>query len=225
MINKVLIIDDDVNMIETLESFLELYGVKKNNILKAEDPIDALEIFKQHKLSINLVICDYYMPKSNGAELCEVIKKNQPKIQIIMQTGDQNLKLKDFSFISKFLYKPYDFENFEEVINQIEYEADNKPKVEIEKRYEDGIYNVASIKFMGANDFLHALVINQSEGGCRIALKPNSEIRENKIIEFYPSSFSKNEMSFIKEKPLKAEIIWIKLVNVDLCVLGLQFVV
>ena len=93
MINNVLIVDDDEAIVDMVKDFLNLYGVRNDQIFTTSDPIEGLEIFRLRKDTISMLIIDYYMPKSNGDELCEILKKNQPDLCVILQTGDTNIQL------------------------------------------------------------------------------------------------------------------------------------
>ncbi|MGN8646139.1 response regulator transcription factor [Gracilibacillus sp. HCP3S3_G5_1] len=67
---KILIVDDDADM----RNILELY-LKENSyqVLSAEDGVEALKIIRQN--APDLIILDVVMPKLDGYELCQEIKK------------------------------------------------------------------------------------------------------------------------------------------------------
>jgi DNA-binding response OmpR family regulator len=108
---KILIVDDEAHIrlliAQTLEE-LEDQGVK---ILSAEDGEEALEIVKAEKP--NLVFLDVMMPKLNGFDTCERIKKDMKmkEITIILLTA----KGQDFdreqgraSGADQYITKPFD---------------------------------------------------------------------------------------------------------------------
>ena len=70
---KILIADDDPQIRQMLEETLEeleAYGVE---LLVAGNGMEALEAIRQHKPE--LVFLDSLMPKMNGLEVCNTVKK------------------------------------------------------------------------------------------------------------------------------------------------------
>ena len=70
---KILIADDDPRIRQMLEETLEeleAYGVE---LLVAGNGMEALEAIRQHKPE--LVFLDSLMPKMNGLEVCNTVKK------------------------------------------------------------------------------------------------------------------------------------------------------
>jgi two-component system, OmpR family, alkaline phosphatase synthesis response regulator PhoP len=88
MSKKVLIVDDEPNIVILMEQALEkLEEEDEVELLTARNGIDALEIIQQEKP--NLVFLDVMMPKMSGLEVCEKVK-NEFKMQdiyIIMLTA------------------------------------------------------------------------------------------------------------------------------------------
>jgi DNA-binding response OmpR family regulator len=79
---KLLIVDDCVDIVNILSSFLELSG---HEIDKAQNGIEAAELLRNN--SYDVVITDGEMPRMNGVELCKVIKSDFPATYIIGMTG------------------------------------------------------------------------------------------------------------------------------------------
>jgi len=69
---KVLIADDDIISRRLLQKHLENCGFE---VLSAKDGAEGWEIFQQQKDSIQIAIIDWMMPKMNGIELCQRIRK------------------------------------------------------------------------------------------------------------------------------------------------------
>ena len=224
MINNVLIIEDDKDMQDLVVSFLTLYGLKENRILLASDPIEGLEIFRNRKDEISLVICDYYMPKSNGAELCEILKKNQSHTPIILQTGDLNIQLKDIKFVDSVLHKPYKYESLVSVMEDL----CAKPPIFDFKEQEIRISNIdnmgMSVKFLLSKRNGHGLVLDKSDSGYKIAMKPSADIMENAIIETRATAFNFDDNSSTVNEMKKFEIVWFQLLSLDVCIVGLKLI-
>jgi PAS domain S-box-containing protein len=80
----VLIAEDDVEVRELIKKVLVGAGYK---ILEAKDGNDALKVFTENKDGIHLLIIDVIMPKKNGKEVYDEIKKEKPDIKVIFMSG------------------------------------------------------------------------------------------------------------------------------------------
>jgi len=79
---KILLIDDQLNVIQSLKDAIEPAG---HNCNSYQDPIPAFECFKLD--SFDVVITDYKMPGMNGLELLYAIQQEKPGTPVIMFTG------------------------------------------------------------------------------------------------------------------------------------------
>jgi len=103
----ILIIDDEINMIESYKVLLE----DKYNILSSTSGAEALKILK--KEAVNLVLLDVLMPDMDGLEVLKKIKEISG-IEIIMitavrtiRTAIQAMKMGAYDYISK----PFDIDD------------------------------------------------------------------------------------------------------------------
>lgn len=80
-IDKILVVDDDIEICKLIEMFLEKERFK---VVKAYDGEKAIEVFK--KEMPKLVILDIMLPKMDGYDVCREIKKISD-IPIIMLTA------------------------------------------------------------------------------------------------------------------------------------------
>lgn len=106
--SKVLLVDDNTEVVEILTDFLTLNGCK---IYKATTGKEALEILSKSDLEI--VILDVNLPDFNGISMIDSIKIQNPTIGIIMITGyhDPNLIVEAMKKgASDFLIKPFEFD-------------------------------------------------------------------------------------------------------------------
>lgn len=55
--------------------------------LLARDGAEAVKLFETHVDSIDLALLDVVMPKMNGREVCEHLRKIKPQLPIIFCTG------------------------------------------------------------------------------------------------------------------------------------------
>ncbi len=80
----VLIAEDDAQVRELSKKVLIDFGYK---VIEAVDGLDAIRLFNENKDKIQLVILDVIMPKKNGKECYNEIKKIRPDIKAIFTSG------------------------------------------------------------------------------------------------------------------------------------------
>jgi len=80
----VLIAEDDTNVRNLLKEILLNAGY---HITEAVDGDEGLKVFLKNKDNINLLMLDVIMPRKNGKELYEEIKKIKPDIKVIFVSG------------------------------------------------------------------------------------------------------------------------------------------
>ena len=112
--DKILIVDDEIEVCTVLEEFLAL---REFEVYSAQDGRSAIEKVKEVKPHI--VLLDIIMPGMGGIEVLQEIRKIDPDIGVIMITAvaDQNLgnnalKLGAHDFITK----PVDLNYLETVV-------------------------------------------------------------------------------------------------------------
>jgi two-component system catabolic regulation response regulator CreB/two-component system response regulator ChvI len=87
MINKrVLIVDDEPDVILTLKIVLEENGFKVDSFT---DPLLALQNFKEQDGMYDIIILDIKMPNMNGFELYRQIKKIDDKAKVCFLTAGE----------------------------------------------------------------------------------------------------------------------------------------
>lgn len=79
---KVLTIEDDPNISELIQLYIEKIGFTS---IAAYDGEEGLEQF--YKESPDCIILDLMLPKLNGWEVCKIIRKENKQVPIIMLTG------------------------------------------------------------------------------------------------------------------------------------------
>lgn len=81
MLSKILVVDDDKNLLEVLRYNLVNDGY---TVFTAEDGIQALELARRDKP--NLIILDVMMPGLDGFEVCRILRKEM-HVPILMLTA------------------------------------------------------------------------------------------------------------------------------------------
>ncbi len=80
--HRIIIVDDDKDILGVLQTHCELMGYE---VVTHEDPLEALEQIKIEKFHIALL--DINMPRMTGVELLKKVKDARPTIQVIMITA------------------------------------------------------------------------------------------------------------------------------------------
>jgi DNA-binding NtrC family response regulator len=102
---RILIIEDEAAIRRVLAKILSEEN-KGYEVFEAEDGLAGMEIIKNE--DFDLVLCDIKMPKMDGVEVLEAVKKIKPEIPMVMISGHGDLetavntmKLGAFDYISK----------------------------------------------------------------------------------------------------------------------------
>ena len=108
-IAKVLMVDDEVEFVET---FSERLNMRNLETLKANSGEEALQILENHR-DIEIVILDVKMPGMDGIETLAEIKKRFPLVEVIMLSGHADVEsaiegMKQGAF--DYLMKPCDMD-------------------------------------------------------------------------------------------------------------------
>lgn len=108
-IANVLLVDDEVEFVET---FSERLGLRDVEISKAFNGEEALRVLEA-KTDIEIVILDVKMPGMDGIETLTEIKKRYPLVEVIMLSGHADVEsaiegMKQGAF--DYLMKPCDMD-------------------------------------------------------------------------------------------------------------------
>ena len=115
---NILIIDDEDDVRERLKNILERRGYF---VLTAKDGLEGLEIMEKNNISV--IFCDIVMPRMDGIEFLEKIKKSNFKAEVIMITGCSTVELCIESLQQNalhYLIKPVSIENILDSLNKAE---------------------------------------------------------------------------------------------------------
>jgi DNA-binding NtrC family response regulator len=103
--SKILIIEDEASIRRVLTKILS----EENDTYIVDEAEDGAQGFEKIKATdYDLVLCDIKMPKMDGEELLEAVKKIKPEIPIVMisghgdmETAINTMRLGAFDYISK----------------------------------------------------------------------------------------------------------------------------
>lgn len=117
---KILVVDDFATMRRIVKNILVQLGYK--NIVEADDGTTALDVLKSEK--IDLIVCDWNMPKMTGIDLLRTVRADAvtSKIPFIMVTAEaqqDNIILAVKAKVSQYIVKPFTAETMAEKINKV----------------------------------------------------------------------------------------------------------
>ena len=112
-----LIIDDDAYNVYIMERFLDRENISYTAITETT----ALEEILSHQERIDIVLLDLEMPRRDGYEIIEILKKNLPAnvpiVACTVHTAEIN-RTRKLGF-SGFIAKPLDMDRFSEQVSRI----------------------------------------------------------------------------------------------------------
>jgi two-component system, OmpR family, response regulator len=115
---KLLIIDDDAHLRESLAEVLELDGFECHQAGAAKEGIAAAQ-----KLEPEIGIMDIQLPDSSGFQICQELRKRSKTVILIMMTGrflSSEEKKQGFELgADEYITKPFDLAELSARIKQL----------------------------------------------------------------------------------------------------------
>jgi two-component system chemotaxis response regulator CheY len=116
---KILVVDDEADVRDVIKLQLEQRGL---NVLEAVDGQNAIDILKSgsNMMNVGVILCDIRMPKVNGVECIEFIRKEAPGIPIVVITGYPDTELASDLLkkgVKDYLVKPVEKEKLLAVVD------------------------------------------------------------------------------------------------------------
>jgi len=118
MMHRVLVIDDQTSLLDSMRIFFELRGWE---VFTASRGLDGLNMARS--VFPSLVILDLRLPDTNGQNILEQLRREMPATQVIVVTAFQDMentiaciKLGAFDFI----HKPIDISELETAMNRLD---------------------------------------------------------------------------------------------------------
>lgn len=106
METKVLLVDDEEELVQAVAERLELRGFTVSTVLSGEDAVKAIEANPP-----DLMVLDLKMPGMDGMEVLRHVKRARPEIQVVMLTGHGSEKDAETAWllgVFDYLQKPVD---------------------------------------------------------------------------------------------------------------------
>ena len=140
MSEKVLLVDDDVEFLDTLSERMRTRGME---VSTSSSGVEALK--KVEREAYDVIILDLMMPGVDGLETLEVLKAKRPELQVILLTGhatvEKGIEAMKLGALD-FLEKPVDLNLLTEKIKK----AQAKKMLIVEKHNEGKIKKILEEK-------------------------------------------------------------------------------
>ena len=103
---RILMVEDDAQITELLETYLERYGLE---MMRIDRPSAALDKLRNEQY--DLALLDLGLPEMDGLQLCKILKERYPQMPVIISTArhDTGDKVAAFEIgADDYIAKPYD---------------------------------------------------------------------------------------------------------------------
>jgi CheY-like chemotaxis protein len=110
-----LVAEDDVLVRNLVRHLLEREGY---HVIVAGDGVEALELSRQHSGTIDLLLTDVVMPRMNGLELVDVVRRERPELRVLVMSGHTSRELRAEKIQLPFLRKPFLAEAFRKKVRE-----------------------------------------------------------------------------------------------------------
>ncbi len=121
---SVMVVDDEAFSRGLVARLLKDIGI--GEIVEAENGARALELLKERKASLDLVVCDVNMPEMDGYEFIRRVRygeapkfKEVPVVVLTGEDGEKSVRHARILKIDGFVVKPPDKDVFERQIRRI----------------------------------------------------------------------------------------------------------
>lgn len=114
---KILIVDDEPDIVETLDFLIQSEGYES---ITAMDGEDALKKAKEE--SPDIIILDVMLPKINGYKVCRLLKfdnkyKHIPILMVTARSQQEDKAIGEETGADDYITKPFDINNLLEKIS------------------------------------------------------------------------------------------------------------
>jgi two-component system cell cycle sensor histidine kinase/response regulator CckA len=115
----ILLVDDEKEVLEVAEKLLKAMGY---HVLTAWEGREAIEVYRKHRETIDLVLLDIIMPDMKGGEVFDRLKEINPEVKILLSSG-YSIDGEATRILQRggkgFIQKPFDIEQLSQSIRAI----------------------------------------------------------------------------------------------------------
>ncbi|GBE40936.1 sporulation initiation phosphotransferase F [bacterium BMS3Bbin09] len=112
---NILVVDDDISVSTGVRITLE----DKYDVATVDSALDAFDYLADHK--VDLILLDIKMPRMNGLEALDEIRKRHPETSVVMLTAyptEENIKKSWESGANGFLSKPFNVNELRDYVDK-----------------------------------------------------------------------------------------------------------
>jgi two-component system, cell cycle response regulator len=216
---SVLYVEDENDVREFTSKLL---GSLLENVYVAQDGLEGLKIFEEHKDDIDLIVSDINMPKMDGLSMCEAIKKINPEIPLVITSAhnDTNFLKRSIEIgVTTYAMKPIDlYQLIESIIKAMEPIILKRKLIELnlslESKIEQEISKIKSI--LDAQD--NIIIVTNKEKITNVNKKFLDFFGVDNFDEFIATKknifdFFEEEFGFITKEQINKQESWIKYIK------------
>lgn len=192
------------------------------NVYVAQDGLEGLKIFEEHKDDIDLIVSDINMPKMDGLSMCEAIKKINLEIPLVITSAhnDTNFLKRSIEIgVTTYAMKPIDlYQLIESIIKAMEPIILKRKLIELnlslESKIEQEISKIKSI--LDAQD--NIIIVTNKEEITNVNKKFLDFFGVDNFDEFIATKknifdFFEEEFGFITKEQINKQESWIKYIK------------
>lgn len=94
----ILVVDDNLEIRRLAKSLLESAGY---TVVTAADGEEGLCFYAEHRSNIALLLTDIVMPKVNGFELADRVRRVDSKLPVVLMSGNARSDYRDLEWLAK----------------------------------------------------------------------------------------------------------------------------
>ena len=132
---KILVVDDETTMLETLSSF---FGNRGYQLMTAASAEAALKLIKEEQPALALI--DIKLPGMNGLELLKLIKRDHPAVKTFVITAfdEENKKAAEALGVDAFFAKPIGLDALKKKVIEVLSESERRIKTVVKSQVLEG---------------------------------------------------------------------------------------
>jgi PAS domain S-box-containing protein len=116
---SILLVDDEKGVIDVCSEMMTGLGY---TVTSVSSGVEALEVLESKKIRIDLVVLDMVMPKMNGRETFERIRKIDPDMKVLVSSGysrEEEIETMMEKGCNEYILKPFDVAALSEKLNAV----------------------------------------------------------------------------------------------------------